>query len=82
MDAQELEFIMKWVISPLVSFLFVSLISLGIYIWKSDKKGSAKRDKILEQINETLSELRLMTAENKTRIDVNEKEINRIRDGN
>jgi len=70
------------IIYPLISFLFLSLISLMVYTWKGNKKSGEQRDKILKTVNDTLTELKIMTAENKIRIDTNEKEIGILRNDN
>lgn len=67
MNIEEIEntfLVIKWVY-PIISFCFFSIVSLLIYIWKTN---TTRTDKILEQTNKTLDELKTMVAINSVEI--------------
>jgi hypothetical protein len=67
MNIQELEnaiLIIKW-IYPIISFCFLAIVSLLIYIWKTN---TARTDKILEKTNETLACVVTIQAVHESRI--------------
>lgn len=82
MEEIGLEYIMTWVVYPLISTLGVTTVALLVYIYKSDKKGGEKRDEILKGVQETLRDVQLMLRDHETRLNSDEKEITRLRDIN
>lgn len=72
MDIKEIEdtfIILKWVY-PIISFCFLAIVTLIIYIWKTN---TARTDKILEQTNKTLAEVVTLSAVHESRIDALER---------
>jgi hypothetical protein len=57
-DLESTMIVIEWVY-PIISAGFFIIVSLLIYIWKTN---TARTDTILEQTNKTLEELRMITA--------------------
>lgn len=78
MNMEELEngmTIIKYVY-PVISAAFVVIVSLLIYIWRTN---TAKTDEILVSVNNNLSELTLIVTEHKIKLEVCEKDITEIK---
>lgn len=67
MDLQEIEnalLVVKWVY-PIMSGAFFMIISLLIYIWKTNTN---KTDELLKQSGDTLTQLRILVENHNIRI--------------
>ena len=62
--------VIKWVY-PIISFCFFSIVSLLIYIWKTN---TSRTDKLIEEQNKTLSKVVTLTAVLDARINSLEKD--------
>ena len=63
--------VIKWVY-PIISFCFFSIVTLLIYIWKTN---TSRTDKILEETNKTLAKLVTLTAVHDARLNAVEKDL-------
>jgi len=72
MDIKEIEdyfIILKWVY-PIISFCFLAIVALIIYIWKTHTERS---DKILGKTNEILAKVVTQSAVHESRIEALER---------
>jgi len=64
--------------AELMSIGFAMITALVAYIWKANSKRSDKQDKLMEESQKILTELRIMTAENKLRLDNHDKDLEKL----